>query len=72
LRGEAAAWEAALTRAALAASNPHTGETVQVHDKTVPYFKAGTEMLRRLNGHGMKPSHTATTTPAPAETSGTA
>ena len=47
--------------------NPRTGETVQVHDKTVPYFKAGTEMLRRLNGDGMKPSHAATPTPAPAD-----
>ena len=35
--------------------NPRTGETVQVHDKTVPYFKAGTEMLRRLNG-GSRPA----------------
>ena len=34
--------------------NPRTGETVQVHDKTVPHFKAGTEMLRRLNSDGMK------------------
>ena len=30
--------------------NPRTHETVQVDEKTVPYFKAGTEMLRRLNG----------------------
>jgi integration host factor subunit beta len=35
--------------------NPRTGETVQVHDKTVPYFKAGTEMLRRLN-RGSRPA----------------
>ena len=34
--------------------NPRTQETVQVDEKTVPYFKAGTEMLRRLNGDGMK------------------
>jgi integration host factor subunit beta len=107
LRGEAAAWEAALTRAELiaelAASNPHlrqedaelivaaifdqitaalargervelrgfgaftvkqrsarmgrnprTQETVQVDEKAVPYFKTGTEMLRRLNGDWMK------------------
>jgi integration host factor subunit beta len=32
--------------------NPRTGVTVQVHDKTVPYFKAGREMLHRLNGDG--------------------
>jgi integration host factor subunit beta len=29
--------------------NPRTQETVQVDEKAVPYFKAGTEMLRRLN-----------------------
>ena len=34
--------------------NPRTQKTVQVDEKTVPYFKAGTEMLRRLNGDGMK------------------
>ena len=34
--------------------NPRTGVTVQVDDKTVPYFKAGLEMLRRLNGDGVK------------------
>ena len=108
LRGEAAAWAPALTRAELiaelAASNPHlrqedaelivatifdqitaalargervelrgfgaftvkqrnarigrnprTGETVQVGEKTVPHFKAGKEMLRRLNG-GSRPA----------------
>ena len=35
--------------------NPRTGETVQVDEKTVPYFKAGREMLRRLNG-GSRPA----------------
>ena len=30
--------------------NPRTGETVQVHEKSVPHFKTGREMLRRLNG----------------------
>ena len=34
--------------------NPRTQETVQVDEKTVPHFKVGTEMLRRLNGDGMK------------------
>jgi hypothetical protein len=33
--------------------------------KTKPSFKAGKEMLRRLNVDGMKPSRAATT-PAPA------
>jgi integration host factor subunit beta len=32
--------------------NPRTQETVQVDEKTVPYFKAGKEMLHRLNGGG--------------------
>jgi integration host factor subunit beta len=30
--------------------NPRTGVTVQVGEKTKPSFKAGREMLRRLNG----------------------
>jgi integration host factor subunit beta len=30
--------------------NPRTGETVQVKEKAVPFFNAGREMLRRLNG----------------------
>jgi integration host factor subunit beta len=34
--------------------NPRTHETVHVDEKTVPYFKAGREMLHRLNGDGMK------------------
>jgi integration host factor subunit beta len=32
--------------------NPRTGVTVQVDEKAVPHFKAGREMLRRLNGGG--------------------
>ena len=35
--------------------NPRTDETVQVDEKTVPSFKAGKEMLRRLNG-GSRPA----------------
>ena len=35
--------------------NPRTQETVQVDEKTVPYFKAGREMLHRLNG-GSRPA----------------
>ena len=35
--------------------NPRTQETVQVDEKTVPYFKAGMEMLRRLN-RGSRPA----------------
>ncbi len=30
--------------------NPRTGEAVSVPAKRVPYFKAGKEMRRRLNG----------------------
>jgi integration host factor subunit beta len=36
-------------RTARIGRNPRTGVTVQVHDKTVPFFKTGSEMLRRLN-----------------------
>ena len=41
--------------------------TVQVDEKTVPFFTAGKEMLRRLKGDGMKPSRAATTAPTPAD-----
>ena len=51
-------------RSARIGRNPRTLETVQVDEKTVPHFKAGKEMLRRLNGDGTKPSHAATTAPA--------
>ena len=51
--------------------NPRTGETVQVDEKAAPFFKAGKEMLRRLNRDGMKLSHAATTAPAPADEAGT-
>jgi integration host factor subunit beta len=30
--------------------NPRTHETVQVKEKTVPFFNTGREMRRRLNG----------------------
>jgi integration host factor subunit beta len=30
--------------------NPRTGETVQVDDKKVPFFKIGKKMHERLNG----------------------
>jgi integration host factor subunit beta len=46
-------------RSARIGRNPRTHETVQVDEKTVPYFKAGREMLRRLNSREMKPGHTA-------------
>ena len=34
--------------------NPRTGVTVQVSEKTVPYFKTGKELRGRLNRGGMK------------------
>jgi integration host factor subunit beta len=34
--------------------NPRTGVTVQVSEKTVPYFKTGKELRARLNRGGMK------------------
>lgn len=36
-------------RAARTGRNPRTGETVEVPAKSVPYFKAGKEIRKRLN-----------------------
>ena len=36
-------------RAARTGRNPRTGETVQVPEKRVPYFKPGKDMRERLN-----------------------
>ena len=41
-------------RSARIGRNPRTGETVQVDEKAAPFFKAGREMRRRLNG-GSRP-----------------
>ncbi|MBB5374341.1 integration host factor subunit beta [Acidocella aromatica] len=45
------------SRQARAGRNPRTGETVQVAQKSVPFFKAGKELRERIN----KPA------PAPAK-----
>jgi integration host factor subunit beta len=34
--------------------NPRSGEEVPVHQKTVPFFKAGKELRERLNRVGTK------------------
>ena len=47
--------------------NPRTGEPVALGERTKPFFKPGKEMRDRLNGNGTKPSHAATTAPAPAD-----
>lgn len=44
-------------RNARAGRNPRTGETVEVAQKTVPFFKAGKELRERIN----KPVSTAST-----------
>jgi integration host factor subunit beta len=44
----------ALVRGARIGHNPRTGVTVQVSEKTVPYFRTGKEMRGRLNRGGMK------------------
>jgi integration host factor subunit beta len=31
--------------------NPRTGESVEVDEKSVPFFKAGKELRERMNGH---------------------
>ena len=41
-------------RSARIGQNPRTGETVQVDEKTVPYFKTGKELRARLNRGGTK------------------
>ena len=37
--------------------NPRTGEAVPVHEKAVPFFKAGKELRERVN-RGPKPTRT--------------
>ena len=39
--------------------NPRTGEAVPVHEKAVPFFKAGKELRERVN-RGSKPARTPT------------
>jgi integration host factor subunit beta len=41
-------------RSARIGHNPRTGVTVQVSEKTVPYFRTGKELRDRLNRGGMK------------------
>jgi integration host factor subunit beta len=43
-------------RSARIGHNPRTGEVVAVGEKAKPSFKAGKEMLRRLNGGSRPPS----------------
>ena len=52
-------------RSARIGRNPRTHEMVQVDEKTVPHFKAGREMLRRLGGVTRRPR--AGTRASPAE-----
>jgi integration host factor subunit beta len=54
-------------RSARIGRNPRTHEPVHVDEKTVPFFRAGKEMLRRLNRDGMKLSRATTTALAPAD-----
>jgi integration host factor subunit beta len=42
-------------RQARAGRNPRTGETVDVAQKTVPFFKAGKELRERINKSGAPP-----------------
>ena len=39
-------------RAARVGRNPRTGESVEVEQKHVPFFKAGKDLRDRLNGEG--------------------
>ncbi|MEM1344908.1 MAG: integration host factor subunit beta [Pseudomonadota bacterium] len=40
------------TRDARVGRNPRTGESVDVPEKTVPFFKAGKELRERMNTNG--------------------
>lgn len=56
-------------RQARAGRNPRTGETVDVTEKTVPFFRAGRELREMVNA-GMNSSDTAGATPAAAKRKG--
>jgi integration host factor subunit beta len=43
-------------RQARAGRNPRTGETVDVAQKSVPFFKAGKELRERINKTGTAPA----------------
>jgi integration host factor subunit beta len=43
-------------RQARAGRNPRTGETVDVAQKSVPFFKAGKELRERINKTGAAPA----------------
>lgn len=43
-------------RQARAGRNPRTGETVDVAQKSVPFFKAGKELRERINKTGSAPA----------------
>lgn len=56
-------------RQARAGRNPRTGETVDVTEKTVPFFRAGRE-LREIVNEGMKSADEAKAAPAKAKRKG--
>ncbi len=39
-------------RASRIGRNPRTGESVEVEDKYIPFFKTGKELRERVNGEG--------------------
>jgi integration host factor subunit beta len=52
-------------RKARAGRNPRTGKTVEVAQKTVPYFRAGKELRERINKPSPSPSPSPVPAPAP-------
>ncbi|MGM4888429.1 integration host factor subunit beta [Tardiphaga sp. 215_C5_N2_1] len=51
-------------RPARAGRNPRTGKHVTVHQKSLPFFKAGKEMRERLNRENAAPEMSAASRPA--------
>jgi integration host factor subunit beta len=51
-------------RSARAGRNPRTGKHVTVHQKNLPFFKAGKEMRDRLNRENAAPEMSAASRPA--------
>lgn len=56
-------------RQARAGRNPRTGETVDVTEKTVPFFRAGRELREMINARGLT-GRFLETEPEPAKAKG--
>ncbi|WP_441252744.1 integration host factor subunit beta [Tardiphaga sp. 71_E8_N1_1] len=63
-RAELRGFGAFSVRPARAGRNPRTGKHVTVHQKSLPFFKAGKEMRERLNRENAAPEMSAASRPA--------